>query len=422
VTEADLTISKLRVQRTQWAVGNGFFHSGEVSTKRTAVNYVYDCGALAPTANQEALLREVVEFANRVQTVDFMFVSHFDFDHVSGIKELASRVHIKRFVIPLLDPMQRILLFARNISQDPSSTGPGDDVFYRDLVIDPVGTLGSLGEDGQAPEVILIAPQASPDAARSEPTALIPPKELKTSDRASSIVVARDGTRGFRAKVGRGVVWQWFPFVAEQARVKGSVFAKKLKALGAISAKKDLNDPRVVKDLVLNKRDDLVAAYDAATASAGTSFTRNLSSLMLYSGPSLGRRYRAYRTAPNPVERAEHGAWNPRPGWLGFGDADLRAKKRVDEVNRVFRPYKGLIGTFAPSHHGSALDWNLDLLQDFDQSGRHVPSFVFGASGAFGHPDHGALLDINEFGGTTLVVGLAESSRWTEAMNVFIEH
>lgn len=417
-----MTISKLRVERTQWAVGNGFFHSGKVSTKRTAVNYVYDCGALHPAENQKALLREVEEFADRVKTVDFMFVSHFDFDHVSGIDALASRVEIKRFVIPLLDPMQRILLFAKNISRDPTATGPGSDPFYRGLVIDPVAALRSLGLDGQAPEVIQVAPQASPNVARVEPPGLIPPKDVKAFDPDSLIKVTRDGTQGFKAKVGRTVVWQWVPFVLEQARVKGSVFARTLKDLGAIGRKKDLNDPNVVKDLVYNKRDDLIAAYDAATAAAGKSFTRNLTSLMLYSGPSLGKRYRAYRTAPDPVERAEHGAWNPRPGWLGLGDTDLRAKKRVAEVNRVLRPYKALVGTFAPSHHGSKKDWDKDLLLGFDQNGRHVPTFVFGASGAYDHPDHGALLDINEFGGTTLIVGLAESSRWTEATHVYVEH
>lgn len=72
----------------------------------------------------------------------------------------------------------------------------------------------------------------------------------------------------------------------------------------------------------------------------GTTFTWNLTSLMLYSGPPVGAAHRAYRMRNVTVERAEIGAWNPRPGWLGLGDADLRTKKRVDEVNTVFKSRK----------------------------------------------------------------------------------
>lgn len=45
---------------------------------------VYDCG----TRNGTMLLeREINKAFNRKQSVDLLFISHFDRDHVSGLKE-----------------------------------------------------------------------------------------------------------------------------------------------------------------------------------------------------------------------------------------------------------------------------------------------------------------------------------------------
>ena len=425
-----MAIVNLRVLRTQWAVGNGFFHSGHIASKRSTIDYVYDCGALSPRVNQDALSREIAELARRIETVHFMFISHFDFDHVSGIAELASVVRIRKFVIPLVPPAERLLLFVRNLVDDPSDGGPRAEGFYPDFIVSPEGALRSLDPNGSAPaEIEIVPPGQSAAPAEAEDAELLPPRDLKGADDSAILTVAKQGPHRVEARVGLSAVWEWFPYVAEQARDITSYFVDALLARKVIANEIDLAKSKILKDIVLNKQEILIAAYDDAVHKAGSSFTRNLTSLLLYSGPTLKRRYRAYRTAPSPIERAEHGAWDPKPGWLGLGDADLRAKKRIDEVNRVFLAYKPLVGTFAPSHHGSKLDWSKELLDGFVQSGRSVPTFVFGASGAYRsrkdnavlHPDGDVILDINEFGGTSIVVGLSEASRWTEAQRVYFE-
>lgn len=67
-------------------------------------------------------------------------------------------------------------------------------------------------------------------------------------------------------------------------------------------------------------------------------------------------------------------------------------------------------------------------MSGFGPSNEYPPTYVFGASGSYRsrndkailHPDGDVILAINESGGTAVIVGLSETSRWTESLNVFI--
>ena len=74
----------MRVIRTIHPVGHGGFFTEELCDATECYNVVYDCG----TRNGTMLLeREINKAFNRKQSVDLLFISHFDRDHVSGLKE-----------------------------------------------------------------------------------------------------------------------------------------------------------------------------------------------------------------------------------------------------------------------------------------------------------------------------------------------
>lgn len=78
----------MKVIRTIRPVGHGGFFMEELCDVTECYNTVYDCG----TRNGTILLeREINKAFNRKQSVDLLFISHFDRDHVSGLKELARR-------------------------------------------------------------------------------------------------------------------------------------------------------------------------------------------------------------------------------------------------------------------------------------------------------------------------------------------
>lgn len=78
----------MKVFRTIHPVGHGGFFTEEICEGNECYNMVYDSG----TRNGTRLLeREINKVFNRKQSVDLLFISHFDRDHVSGLKELARR-------------------------------------------------------------------------------------------------------------------------------------------------------------------------------------------------------------------------------------------------------------------------------------------------------------------------------------------
>ena len=78
----------MEVFRTIYPVGHGGFFTEEICEGNECYNVVYDCG----TRNGIMLLeREINKAFNRKLSVDLLFISHFDRDHVSGLKELARR-------------------------------------------------------------------------------------------------------------------------------------------------------------------------------------------------------------------------------------------------------------------------------------------------------------------------------------------
>lgn len=404
---------RLDVSRTQWAPGHGFFHTGAVSGDGVEVTYAYDCGALR--GRSQSLDREIDAAAGRLDQLDLFFLSHFDYDHVSGVHKMAGLVAVDTFVIPLVSAEERFFRLAGRFADgDPDEIAPTapDDPHWA-LLADPATTLGQLAQN-----VLAIAPGLPIDlgdyVAEKRPS----PRDLKAADNmAPSLGNVGSVTP---ALCDGDEVWIWATFVTQAVTDYATYFAKQLEKRGLIADVTSLTRPEVLSDLVLTKRDDLIGTYRETVSQVGKSHNLNLTSLMLFSGPKPSSGVRTYRRRDANRERTEIGAWSPGPGWLGCGDANFRAQDRRDEFNRVFASAKRQVGTFAPSHHGSVHDWDRSLLDGFGSDGNTIPVCVFGADGAYQHPGHQVLLDINASGGITVLVGGDERSRWTEVLTAYI--
>lgn len=406
-------VYRLDVTRTQWASGHGFFHTGVVSGNGVDVRYAYDCGSLR--GSSESLEREITVAASRLDMIDLFFLSHFDFDHVSGVQRIASLVAVGTFVIPLVSPEERFFrLAARSLDGDPEQIAPlSPDDSYWALLADPAAFLGQLSEN-----VVTIAPGFPLDVGDYVDERNPTPKDVGS---ASSMPPHVGNAGAITSALCNGdEVWIWATFVTQAVTAYATYFAEQLQERGLIANVASLSQAAVLADLVLAKRRDLTSIYLETVRQVGKSHTLNLTSLMLYSGPRPSSGVRTYRRRDLNRERTEMGAWGPGPGWLGCGDANFRAKERRDEFNRVFASMKRQVGTFAPSHHGSPLDWDRSLLDGFGANGNTIPVCVFGADGAYQHPGHQVLLEIHASGGLTVIVSGDESSRWTERLTAYI--
>lgn len=96
--------------RTIHPIGHGGFFTEELHEENECYNVVYDCG----TRNGIVLLeREINKAFSKKPSIDLLFISHFDRDHVSGLKELARRNLINsstKVVMPFHHPSYFVIL------------------------------------------------------------------------------------------------------------------------------------------------------------------------------------------------------------------------------------------------------------------------------------------------------------------------
>ena len=97
----------LHITRRQFPVGQGCFHAGSVSIQEASntLHYVYDCGS----TNQRYLRRHVNWYREHTSSIDALFVSHFDSDHVSGLDQLLGATNVKTVYIPYVNDLVLLL-------------------------------------------------------------------------------------------------------------------------------------------------------------------------------------------------------------------------------------------------------------------------------------------------------------------------
>ena len=391
---------------TQWAVGQGFFRSGRVSAGNRIIEYVYDCGSLSAIARD----REISEYAARGgSSIDVVYLSHFHADHVNGVPELVRRAGVQRFVIPLVSPAERLLVYAEAAitTTDPDSGSAAE--WYRALIVNPESALRSVAEDAEVvtatPEQSLLVSDTRESLADDEIEVLWKPPGAGTSAAAELSAVGSAG-------VSRPL-WVWAPYVLTPASSRQALFVAALaaelgQAVGTVEER--LLDDAYVRELVNLHESELKRAYGKVSAGL------NLTSLCLFSGPAPGQRdwSRHWRTRGGGVDRPEVAAWDVRPGWLGTGDAPLRRRALARELADHYREALDEVGTFALPHHGSEHSFHADLLAMFNGS---MPTCVVGAGvgNNYGHPHAGVVQAVADCGSHLVVVTGSESSRWTSS-------
>ncbi len=392
-------------QHTQWAVGQGFFRTGDVAIENLEVGYVYDCGSF----DADARSREIRAVATRrVKPFDVVYLSHFHDDHVNGVPQLVRDVGVRRFVIPLVPPAERLIAFAAS-SRAPGDVDPGAAGWYERFIVDPEGALAGLGE---GVEVLQVEPGGA-----ALPQGEVP--EAPDGDFAAAFAPPAAASRGV-AMVTIGVaasvqepLWIWAPYVLQRARSGQAAFVAALATeLGRDAAlvSTQLDDAAQVQDLVVNKKDALTRAYAAVAKNL------NLTSLCLYSGlaPRPLNAASHWRSRRGGVNRPEIAAWDLQPGWLGTGDAPLGSRTSVKEVSDHYRDVLPGVGAFALPHHGSRHDFHRDLLTMFG-SGQPTCFVGAGAENQYKHPHAEVVQAVSDHGSHFVAVTGSELSRWTSS-------
>lgn len=96
--------------RTVHAVGQGLFCTEIIQSKyhqEGYINVVYDCGTLSNQKNIEQIISTCF---NHGDSIDYLFISHFDEDHINKIPLLKKKYTINNVVLPLLHKNEAIII------------------------------------------------------------------------------------------------------------------------------------------------------------------------------------------------------------------------------------------------------------------------------------------------------------------------
>jgi len=390
----------LEIARSQKPVGQGGFHSAQITLRDRTFRYVYDCGS-----NQaHALRRELNRFAEEVGPgiVDLLVLSHLDRDHVNGVDKLLSVHDVATVLLPYLTPWERILLVAR--ACDDGELTPTS----QSMLFDPVAWFKERGV-----KRVVIALPSNPDGGDNSP----PPPPLINPDWTDNVetraltdwdgefqiegprvpnetereeygdmlspgadVLPQNAAAVLRA--GVFLAWQLVPFVyPEDTRLAASMAAARA-ALGLKKAKQ--NEPTLmkkVKGALTNKakRASLARAYRALHTD------RNLTSMSLYSGPasSFTKITRVSNYSPHYLWHL-HYPDTSAVGWLGTGDQVLKRAERIAAFEHFHANLLPACSTFMLPHHGSAHNFSYHLCAGLPSPVCWVIPY---GPNSYGHPD-----------------------------------
>lgn len=107
----------MKVIRTIQPVGQGGFYTEFFMDGTNEHCIVYDCGSDTKGEPKSTIHYAIPEST----TIDILFISHLDNDHVNGIKELVKNNTIKRVVLPQIDSFEWYYILADSISKNKNA-------------------------------------------------------------------------------------------------------------------------------------------------------------------------------------------------------------------------------------------------------------------------------------------------------------
>jgi len=93
----------MKIKRIFHPIGQGAFYS----ERHENLNIVYDCGSKTAKKVSDSIVQNAF---TKDTTIDILFISHFDSDHVNKISILKQHTKIKKVIMPLLHDEQKNFL------------------------------------------------------------------------------------------------------------------------------------------------------------------------------------------------------------------------------------------------------------------------------------------------------------------------
>lgn len=336
-----------KIRRTFHPVGQGAFYS----ERHPVFNIVYDCGNWK---NSKAAQKVVNQAFDKNNTIDILFISHFDYDHVSMIGTLRDSVNsIKHVVLPLLHDDEKILLKAFNHFHANSAQ-------LNQLIDDPQAF---FGDDAR---IVYVNPTEQSESPINDNQESINLENLS----------AKQINSGVKIQLNPGYDWIFIPYNYENT-TRSKMLKDEL-----IKEKISISDLKNVGFLTKNSK-KIKGIYEKIDGNI------NENSMIVYSGPL----YENYHF----VDAHYNCLWDwhylyryhhyvnfhdlcHKPACIYSGDTDFNKV----QIHNIFRHYWKNVGTIQVPHHGSKNSFNFSF--GFHKGGCFICPVSFGTNNTYGHP------------------------------------
>lgn len=290
----------MKIKRTFHPVGQGAFYSEVHINESEKFTIVYDCGTISKN-RKDILIKNIESLAKEGDVIDILFISHFDTDHINGIKQLKERYKIKTVVLPYITKDEKDYLKIK-AKIEPNNCG--------------IEILDSGFFDKET-KIIFVDPN---EQGGVNPTAS---DTILNIDNIASTRTIPSGTE-LSSEKSIDNKWLYIPYCHSQEK-KYTEFISKLSEKDIdIEKLNDINyvetNFNIIKSIYENMKGEI-----------------NMTSLMLYSVPSEEQL---------------------KLGCLFLGDINLN---KVD-LSKIKSKYYEKINTLQIPHHGSILNYNDSIL------------------------------------------------------------
>lgn len=360
-----------------------FLVKGKKNQPTRILNVIYDCGS----TSTKILGREIKRALLKEDIIDILFISHFDNDHINGLKQLAG-MKVRYLVLPLLEKSQKITTFLadefdaskKSEFEEAFQISIGQIIYYRQMVSQD----NDQSSNGQESTIYLD---------EDDPT-----RDIREVDSGTGLSLAKD------------IQWVYIPFNV----CDNSMFEDFIDVLSKNSSKLYEKIINYIADDDSNELKDLLSAEDIKKLKEiykeVSSNDRNQTSLVVYSGPKYVdetpdcnfQNYRFIQTTSNNDRFYKRLRYSV--GALYTGDLDLKLKivspKGIEEsalsfIKQKIDKYKSYIGLIQLPHHGSKYNFDPSIIGKFPSASNFF--YSYGLRNIYGHPYSGIRLWLNAY-------------------------
>ena len=393
-------------------IGQGGFYTGILGLygrNNSQFNFVYDCGTLSERNNLNYAI-ESYKNTLRNDTIDVLFISHLDDDHVNGIVDLLRGIHCKNIYLPYLSPFERLLVAIRHNPRDTKDfkdfirfiTSPHN--YLLEIDGNNIGTINYIKGNSKG-EITNEQKAIEPSESNNEFTDnldLLPQSEynaeIESISQSSKILFKKAN-----GKLNFGFIWEFYLFHEPGSITQIEQFRNAIQDIYGFEVDTKLTSEELV--IILSNTDNLKELRKKFRA-----IFKNLNktSLVVQHKP-LSYKYSHISKEQyfiwnvghyfNPLIRNFKRLINRNSNSIDYrwgvtlltGDIGL---DQIENSNYIENQLKN-VQVFQVPHHGSNTRWNKIYLDKLNNKGLTSSVINFGYGNTYGHPKPNVLEDLD---------------------------